>query len=60
MQQDLATMIADQPPLADGLKATRGGPSVLRVICVAIALSYNRGCTIAQWLRKSLLFERSY
>jgi hypothetical protein len=29
--------------------------SVLRVICVTIALSYNRGCTIAQWLRKSLL-----
>ncbi len=31
------------------------GPSVLRVICVAIALSYNRGCMIAQWLRRSLL-----
>jgi hypothetical protein len=29
--------------------------SVLRVICVTIALSYNRGCTIAQWLRRSLL-----
>ncbi len=29
------------------------GPSVLRVICVTIALSYNRGCTIAQWLRRS-------
>ncbi len=26
-----------------------------RVICVTIALSYNRGCTIAQWLRRSLL-----
>jgi hypothetical protein len=24
MKQDLATMVADQPPLADGLKATRG------------------------------------
>ncbi len=47
--------MADQPPLADGLKATPAwGPSVLRVICVAIALSYNRGCTIAQWLRRSL------
>ena len=29
--------------------------SVLRVICVTIEQSYNRGCTIAQWLRKSLL-----
>jgi hypothetical protein len=26
----------------------------LRVICVATALSYNRDCTIAQWLRRSL------
>jgi hypothetical protein len=26
-----------------------------RVICVTIALSYNRGSTIAQWLRRSLL-----
>jgi hypothetical protein len=28
--------------------------SVLRAICVATALSYNRVCTIAQWLRSSL------
>jgi hypothetical protein len=42
------------------LKATRGVLSVLRVICVTIeqsAAAYNRGCqcTIAQWLRRSLL-----
>jgi hypothetical protein len=31
----------------------------LRVICVTIALSYNRGCTIAQWLlRRSLLTRK--
>ena len=29
--------------------------SVLRVICVTIEQSYNRGCTIARWLRRSLL-----
>ena len=29
--------------------------SGLRVICVTIEQSYNRGCTIARWLRRSLL-----
>ena len=33
--------------------------SVLRVICVAIEQSYNRGCTVAQWLRRSLLKRRA-
>jgi hypothetical protein len=46
--------MADQPPQALCLKATRGVLSVLRVICVTIEQSYNRGCTIAQWLRRSL------
>ena len=35
------------------------GPSVLRVICVTSALSYNRGCTIAQWLRRSITLMRA-
>ncbi len=39
-----------------GIEPTGGRVgSVLRMICVAIALSYNRGCTIAQWLRRSFL-----
>ena len=43
-----------------GLKAVRGDLPFW-VICVATALSYNRGCTIAQWLRRSLFggFTRS-
>ncbi len=31
--------------------------SVLRVICVSIEQSYNRGCTIARCLRRSLIFN---
>jgi hypothetical protein len=30
-------------------------PIPARVICVTIKQSYNRGCTIAQWLRRSFL-----
>ena len=39
-------------------RRSEGNPwnlSVLRVICVTIEQSYNRGCTIARWLRRSLL-----
>ena len=33
--------------------------SVLRVICVTIAPSYDRGRTMVRWLRKSLLADQS-
>ena len=44
----------DQPPVCRP-EGNPWGPSVLRVICVTIEQSYNRGCTIARWLRRSLL-----
>jgi hypothetical protein len=31
------------------------GPPAGRVICVTIEQSYNRGCAIARWLRRSLV-----
>ncbi len=38
-----------------GLLSPRRTRNTLRVICVTIAQLYSRGCTVAQWLRKSLL-----
>ncbi len=35
------------------------GFRVLRVICVTIKQSYNRGCTIAWWLRRSLFAKEA-